>query len=93
MSDLVAKQMRYWNEFLAHAQRNGNGIAGAMGPYESTANELLVNIGGGGGVSLRAWMNRREGFVAVALYLYDEGKHVAYSSLETKRSVIDARVG
>ena len=93
MSDLVDKQMRYWNEFLAYAQRKGNGIAGARGPYESTSNELLINIGGRAGVDLRTWMNRREGFVAVALYLYDVGKHDAYRSLEMKRSTIDAALG
>lgn len=93
LSEIVDKQVRYWNDFLAFARRQGNEIVGARGPYESTANELLVNVGGGAGVDLRAWMDRRKGFVALALYLYDEGKHDAYRSLESKRSVIDASLG
>ena len=93
MSDLVAKQLRYWNEFRVHVRRNGKGVVGARGPYKSTSNELLENVGGGAGVVLRAWMNRREGFIAVALYLYDAGKHDAYRSLEMKRSAIDAALG
>ena len=93
MSDLVAKQLRYWNEFRVHVRRNGKGVVGARGPYKSTSNELLENVGGGAGVVLRAWMNRRGGFIAVALYLYDAGKHDAYRSLEIKRSAIDAALG
>ena len=93
MSELVDKQMHYWKEFLAHAQRNGNGITGAWGPHESTANELLVNVGGGSGIELRAWMDRREGFIAVALYLTGEGKHDAYRSLTMQRSTIDSALG
>ena len=93
MSDIVAKQMRYWNEFLARARRNGNEIVSSRGPYISTSNELLANVGGCAGVVFRAWMNRREGFIAVALYLYDAGKHDAYRSLEMKRSAIDAALG
>ncbi len=93
MSDIVNQQLRYWNEFLAQARRGGKDVVGAGGPYESTANELLVNVGGGAGVVLRAWMNRREGFIAVALYLYDAGKHDAYRSLESNRSTIDAALG
>ena len=93
MSDIVAKQMRYWNEFLARARRNGNEIVGSRGPYIPTSNELLVNVGGSTGVDLRAWMDRRDGFIAVALYLYDAGKHDAYRSLEMKRSTIDAALG
>lgn len=85
--------MRYWNEFLAYSQRTGKVIAGSRGPYASTSNELLINIGGGAGIDIRAWVNRREGFVAVALYLYDAGKHDAYRSLEMKRSAVDAALG
>ncbi len=93
MSELVAQQLRYWNEFLAYVRRSGKDVVGARGPYKSTANELLVNVGGAAGVDLRAWMNRREGFIAVALYLYDAGKYDAYRSLEMKRSAIDAALG
>ena len=93
MSEIVERQMLYWNEFLARTQRSSNKIAGARGPYKSTSNELLVNIGGGSGIDLRAWMNRREGFIAVALYLYDAGKHNAYRQLEMKRSTIDDALG
>lgn len=93
LSEIVDQQIRYWNDFLAFARRQGNEIVGARGPYESTANELLVNVGGGAGVDLRAWMDRRRGFIAVALYLYDEGKHDAYRSLETNRVAIDSALG
>ena len=93
MSEIVERQMRYWNEFLAGARRSGNEIVGARGPYKSTSNELLVNVGGRSGVDLRAWTDRREGFVAVALYLRYEGKHNAYRSLEMQRLAIDAALG
>ena len=93
MSEIVERQMRYWNEFLDQARHNGDEIVGARGPYKSTSNELLVNVGGGTGVDLRAWTDRREGFVAVALYLSYEGKHDAYRSLETKRVAIDSALG
>ena len=93
MSDLVDQQMRYWDEFLTCMRRNGNEIAGARGPYESTSNELLVNVGGGTGVVLRAWTDRREGFIAVALYLTDEGKYHTYGLLEEHRQDIDAVLG
>ena len=68
-------------------------VVGALGPYETTGNELRVNIGGGVGVELRAWMDKRDGFIAVSLYLYDAGKYDAYRSLEMKRSAIDAALG
>ena len=93
MSEIVERQMLYWNELLDRTRHNGNEIVGARGPYESTSNELLVNVGGGTGVDLRAWTDRREGFVAVALYLRYEGKHEAYRSLEMQRSAIDSALG
>ena len=93
MSDLVAKQLRYWNEFRAHVRCNGDQFDCLPRPNETTANELLVNIGGGVGVELRAWMDRRDGFIAVSLYLTGARKHDAYRSLEMKRSAIDAALG
>ena len=91
MSELVAQQLRYWNEFLAHVRRSGKDVIGARGPYKSTANELLVNVGGGDGVELRAWMDRRDGFIAVSLYLTGARKHGVYQTLlETRREIDEA---
>ena len=90
MSELVVQQLRYWNEFLAHVRRSGKDVIGARGPYKSTANELLVNVGGGDGVELRAWMDRRDGFIAVSLYLTGARKHGVYQTLlETRREIDD----
>lgn len=93
MSEIVERQMRYWYEFLDHARRNGNHFAVANGPYESTSNELIVNVGGGTGIVIRAWMSRREEYIAVALYLYDAGKYDAYEKLEKNRPAIDKALG
>ena len=68
--------------------------------YRPLTSCLSINVGGSPVLSrfalvsiFRAWMDRRDGFIAVALYLYDAGKHDAYRSLEMKRSTIDAALG
>jgi len=90
MSDLVDRQMRYWSEFGTHVRRNSNRMAGLPSPHPSTANELLVSIGGGDGVELRMWMNTREQLIAVCFYLTGSEKDARYDALLSMQTEIDA---
>ncbi len=81
-------QLRYWGELRDHVERSGK--TNLPKAYEKTSNELLISIGGGDGIELRVWIDRREEFIAVGLYLTGSEKFERYETLLSMKNKVDA---